>query len=286
VAVKFLDGYNRDLTLEQLQETPPWEWPRTAGDFLRTLLEDRGRASSDRTIAAGLAGDMVVMNDRMAQTLLSIVRNAEETEELRATAAIALGPALEEGDTIDFDDPPEESAISQPVFDETRDTLHAIFADAQTPDLVRRRVLEAAVRAPMDWQEAAVRQAYRNNAEDWKLTAVFCMQYVPGFDREIVSSLAGPNPDIRYEAVRAAGAREVKGAWPNIAPILASPPFDKPLLLAAIEAAGSIGGDDAGLLLAELADSEDEEISETANDALLMLEDDWLDDEEDDEDEA
>jgi len=108
------------------------------------------------------------------------------------------------------------------------------------PKLVRRRVLEASVRAVQDWHTDAIRAAAAGPDEDWKLTAAFCMQYVRGFDSQILDLLDSGNPDIHYEAICAAGTWELEDAWEHVAALLTSKSTEKPLLLAAIEAAASI----------------------------------------------
>jgi hypothetical protein len=73
-----------------------------------------------------------------------------------------------------------------------------------------------------------------------------------------------------------------------VAALLQQPPEDKALFLAAIEAAGTIGGAEASELLLDLTDSEDEEIVEAADDALAMKRcgsDPYDDEDEDDEEE-
>jgi hypothetical protein len=45
------------------------------------------------------------------------------------------------------------------------------------------------VRAPQDWHENAVGSAYASGDDTWKLTAVFCMRFVRGFDGQIVEEL-------------------------------------------------------------------------------------------------
>jgi hypothetical protein len=73
------------------------------------------------------------------------------------------------------------------------------------PKMVRAAELEASVRAAEDWHADAVRAAFASSDDDWKLTAVFCTGYVPGFDGQILESLKSKNPDVCYEAVVAAG---------------------------------------------------------------------------------
>ena len=120
-----------------------------------------------------------------------------------------LTPAL-----ISFDDEDElaEPPTTEPMFQRIQATLQEIHADHSVPKEVRRRVLEASVRAPRDWHQDAIREAYSSSDEEWKLTAVFCMGWIRGFDEQILEMLESRNPDIRYEAVRAAGT----GAWTRL----------------------------------------------------------------------
>jgi hypothetical protein len=260
------------VSLKGLQDTPPWDWPVNARDILEGSLRNRGTALSDRIIAAELAGHVVVLDDSMADLLLSIVRSSGEPEELRARAAISLGPALEQCDTEGFDDDLAEPPITGATFRRIQQTLRETHMDEGAPKELRRRALEASVRAAQVWHQDAIRAAYSSGDEDWKLTAVFGMRWVAGFDDEILEMLESRNPDIHYEAVRAAGNWGLYAAWPHVAALIASEETEKHLLLAAIEAAANLRPREAGAVLAELADSEDEEIAEAVDEALLMAE--------------
>lgn len=261
----------RNLELNALQETPPWEWPEDAGKTLLAILRDNQADESDRVLAAELAGDSTVINDELADRLLSIVQSSNEPAPLRATSAIALGPVLELADTDGFEDP-EDTPITEDTFLKIQKTFRRIYADASVPKEVRRRILEASVRALQDWHADAIRAAYANKDEEWKLTAVFAMGYVPGFGKQILEALESSNAEIHREAVSAAGNREVKAAWPHLAALLTSQGTDKSLLLAAIEAVTYVRPDEAGELLADLAISDDEEIAEAAQEAMSMAE--------------
>ncbi len=274
------------MDLTSLKDTPPWEWPANAGETLRKVLRDSRSATSDRIIAADLAGSTTVMDDRMADLLLSIVQNADQPEQLRAKAAISLGPALEEADTGEFDDGIGEPPVTRMEFQRIQESLRRTYIDDRMPKEVRRRVLEASVRAPQDWRQDALRAAYSSDDEDWKLTAVFCMRWIRGFDEQILEMLESPNPDIHYEAVRAAGNWAVGAAWPHVAALIASEATERSLLLAAIEATAGIRPREARALLADLADSEDEEIAEAASEAMLMAEPGFDEDPDLDEDEG
>jgi hypothetical protein len=199
---------------------------------------------------------------------------------LRARAAIALGPVLEESDTDGFEDP-DDVAITQSTFRNIQDSLQKLYFDSSIPKEVRRRILEASVRAPENWHQNAIRAAYSSGDKDWMLTAVFTMRWVRGFDDQILEALKSPDPDIHYEAVEAAGNWGVSAAWSHIEALVQSAATPKPLLLAAIGAVAGIRPAEARETLGELADSDDEEIAEAAQEAICMA--DALSDEEDDE---
>lgn len=269
------------MDLKILLDTPPWEWPEDSGKmFLEALIDSRANESK-RLIAAELAGDLTVINDDLADALLAIIGSAEETEQLRARAAISLGAVLEQADTDGFEYP-DDVPISERKFHHIQDSLQKLYLDSGNPKEVRRRILEASVRAPANWQESAIRAAYGSGDQEWMLTAVFSMRWVRGFDEQILEALKSADPEIHYEAVHACGNWELDAAWPHIVTLLSAPGAPKPLLLAAISAT-SIRPLEAMEILEQLAASGDEEISEAAEEAIAMAEPDY--DESDDEDE-
>ncbi|MCX5910351.1 MAG: hypothetical protein NTV04_00340, partial [Deltaproteobacteria bacterium] len=209
------------------------------------------------------------INDDLADALLSILCNPREPDGIRGQAAISLGPALEYADMDGFEDP-DDVPITEPMFRKIQGTLHKLYMDTQTPKEVRRPVLEASVRAPEKWHKNAVDAAYGSDDGDWKLTAVFCMQFIRGFDKQILESLKSQNPDIHYHAVCAAGNWGIDAAWPHIAALVTSEETEKELLLAAIEAAVFILPDKASEILSPLLESDDEDIVDAAYEALAM----------------
>ncbi|MBW2311508.1 MAG: hypothetical protein JRF35_10600 [Deltaproteobacteria bacterium] len=272
------------MNLKTLQDIPPWEWPEDAGEMFLEILRDEKADESERLLAAELAGDSTVINDELADALMSILVSGHDPEDLRARAVLSLGPALEYADIDGFDEP-EFVPISEKTFTSIQKTLGTLYRDAGVPKEVRRRILEASVRAPQDWHRDAVRAAYSSNDEDWNLTAVFCMRFVRGFENQILESLDSTNPDIHYEAVCAAGNWEVDAAWPHITGLITAEEMDKYLLLAAIEAAANIRPDEASELLVDLTESDDEDIVEAAYEAMGMAQalagEDWDEEDED-----
>jgi hypothetical protein len=252
-----------------IKEKPPWDWPEGAAKVLLGVLLDERTPEPDRLLAVELAGNFTVMDDALANALLSTLRNGGYYAQIRSKAAISLGPLLEHAGSAgcdDIDDPP----ISEATYRAIRDSLHQLYRDASVPAEVRRRILETSVRAPQDWQRDAVRAAYACGDDAWRVTAVFCMGFLPGFDRSILEALGSGNEDIACEAIAAAGQRELDEAWPHVVALLSSARTEKRLLLAAIEAAVSIRPQEAVEALADLADSEDEEIAAAADEALEM----------------
>jgi len=254
-----------------LQNTPSWEWPADAGKSLRAVLADGGAAHADRILAADLAGEFSVLDDELAGALLAIVRSGDEPADLRCTAVISLGPALDDADTMGFDDA-DDTSLSEPVFQQIQDSLRNLFMDTDVTKEVRRRILEASARAPEEWHEEAVRTAYASGDPAWQLTAVFCMRCIPDFDAQILDALESQDPAIYYQAICAAGSWEIDGAWPHVEVLVTSDGTGKELRLAAMEAAACIRPDEARGILGDLTDSPDDDIVEAAFDALAMIE--------------
>ncbi|HWC98808.1 MAG TPA: hypothetical protein VG456_18740 [Candidatus Sulfopaludibacter sp.] len=236
-----------------------------------TALNDMTASQADRMFAAGMAGEINEINDEVSAALLKIVADPAESEELRAVAAISLGPVLELVDLMEPEDVDEEAPISGEAFLRIKKTLHRLFEDTSIPKEVRRRILEASVRSEDEWHDDAVAAAYRSGERDWVLTAVFAMRFVGGFERQVLESLNNPNEEIHVEAIQAAGAAEMDAAWPHLRVIIKDRQAPKPLLIAAILAAGEIGGDDATEVLEKLPPSDDEDIAAATDEALSLI---------------
>jgi len=240
---------------------------------LKSLLRDRREGESRRMAAIEQAGDTQAWDDELAKALLAIVESREESDALRARAAIALGPLLEDTDMegFDEDDPFSEPEITEATFQQIQETLRRVYADESDSKEVRRRSLEGSVRSVQEWHADAVRAAAASSDPEWRLTAVFAMRYVPGFDAQILAALESTDPEVHFEAVRAAGERELTAAWPHIQGLL-NERTERDLLLAAIEAAAYVNPQEAVLPLAELSQSQDAEIAEAAEEAMSLIE--------------
>ena len=264
------------MDLTRIAQQLPWLWPSDIDSTLLALLRDRQADELERLQAAEMAGEVAIINDDLAGALLSVVGNANASEDLRTRAALSLGPVLEHmdidriRDDADLDDTLDAPPISEHSFHRIQQSLRARYQETDIPKEVRRRIFEASVRAPADWHPDAVRAAYSSEDRGWRLTAVFAMRWVAGFGDEIVAALDDPDDEIRYKAVWAAGNWEIDGTWPHVSALLSAPNTDKALLLAAIDAAVSINPHEAKPLLAELTDSQDTDIADAADIAMMM----------------
>lgn len=259
------------MDLEQLYNTAPWEWPEGTDRFLLSFLDDTTADIENRLLAADMAGDYVVINNELALALIGIACNSAEAEPLRCEAVLSLGLALENGDLLGFEEEYEEEQqlLSKDVFEKIQTDLQKLYMDTDTPDEVRRCTLEASAHAPQSWHTEAVRAAYAGGDPKWRLTAVFCMSFVEGFELQIVEALLSPDPEMHYQAVCAAGEWSIDAAWKHVVALVQNESTEKQLLLAAIEAVGAIRPHEALNVLDELIDSDDEEISETVQEVLI-----------------
>ena len=255
------------MNLRMLSTIPPWQWPEEAGEFLLEVLTDEGTSQADLLLAAELAGEYVVIDDALSRSLLALVRDGERAPEIRARAALSLGPVLEEMDIeADASDDPDDLPIAVATFDSINETLHALYADPSVPAAVRRGILEASVRAPQEWHADAVRRAYADSDPDWRRSAVACMCFVGGFEAQILAAMN--DPELEYAAVVAAGNWGLDDAWERVAALVEEPTADRDLLFAAIEAVANIRPGEAADLLDDLTDCDDEEIAAAAAEAL------------------
>jgi hypothetical protein len=260
------------MDVTTLSETPSWEWPEAAKEIIQKSLIARGDLPEERALAVELAGELVVIDDGLANTLLGLVGDAGESEVIRSRAAIALGPALEEvAMEIGYADDLDDTAISMETYERIQSDFRNLFLDGGTPNEVRRRILEASIRGEREWHADAVRAAFHSDDEGWRMTAVFAMAHVPGFDEEIMLALTDPSAAVRREAVRAAGSRGLTAAGARIASILKNERKDRELLLAAIAAVGGVAPGEAAELLSGV-DSDDPEVDDAVAEVRADLE--------------
>jgi hypothetical protein len=259
--------------LKEIETGPIEEWPPTAGDTVLAGL--RSGDPEVMLVAARLAWP--VMTEPVAEELLRVVAS-DAGDDVRGTAIIAFGPVLEDAciDAMEgFDDEAEKanaealsSRLTPAQLRTIGEALRRTYEDDAQPKVVRRRALEASVRCPQPWHEQAIRSAWAVDDEDWKVTAMFCMGFVGGFEDVILAALNETTGDVRLQAVQAAGMAQLVAAGPLVMQLAASEDTEEELRLEAIYAMGSIRPDGADDLLHALADSDDEEVAMAAEEAI------------------
>lgn len=269
------------MKMRDLAEIRPWDWPQTASVLILEMLRNEEAPSDERQLAAELAGDLVVMNDDLAGELLRILENPAEADILRAESAISFGATMEEVGWMEGGGFSvwEVPAVTEPVIERARTALRRAYLDLGNPKVVRRFALEASARAPEPWHADAVRAAYREEDPDWKLTAVFCMRFVSGFETEIAEALESDDALTLFQAVEASRDQAVPNAWPRIRELVQTaasglplipenPGLDWSLLTTAMHAVAMIRPDKAEELLYPFIDSGNEDLASAAMGAL------------------
>jgi len=257
------------MDLKTLLDTPPWDWPRDTGKILQKILSDGRAEESDRVAAAQLAGNLVVIDDEVADTLMAILRDPKESSAVRGEAALAFGAVLEQADLHGEFDDGDCMPVSPRTTRRAQELLKKLYSDESVPKDVRRRSLEASTRAPSAWHKKAIKTAYASGDREWMLTAVFAMRWVKGFDDQILRALQSGDEDMAYEAVHATGSWDIERAWPHLVVLVEDAETPKKLLVAAIGAIGQIRPENAEDVLSDLADSDDIEIAEAVAEALM-----------------
>jgi HEAT repeat protein len=125
---------------------------------------------------------------------------------------------------------------------------------------VRRRALEAVAYSSRPELEALIDEAYESPEDLLRLSAVFAMGRSADDERwsDIVrAELENSDPEMRFEAARAAGELELQLAGPELAELATDP--DTQVREAAIWSLGQIGGDFARQALTDLLEATDDE---------------------------
>ena len=187
----------------------------------------------------------------------------DETAAVREAAASALGKFiyLKEIEELDWDEGNlAEEALLQ--------TIHSANEDSD----VQRRAVEAIAYSSREGITEIIEAAYYNDDEKVQVSAVFAMgrnadkRWIP----LVLEELDNSNSEIRFEAARASGELEAKGAVNKLIFIIDEDP-DLEVQEMAIWALGRIGGDTARQALEACLDSDVEALAMAAEESLDEL---------------
>jgi HEAT repeat protein len=187
----------------------------------------------------------------------------DDTAEVRAAAASALGRFILAGELGDLDE--AEGLKAQ-------DTAISILNNLDEDIDVRRRALEAISNSSNEIVVDAIREAYDHPDHRMQISAVFAMgrSYEERWNDIVLQQLDSEDEEMRYEAARAAGELEIDGAVRKLTNIALGD--EREIREVAIWSLGEIGSKEATRTLERLATDakrkHDDELLEAIEDAL------------------
>lgn len=201
-----------------------------------------------------------------ARTFLKFAES-DPDECVRAEAASALGHYVYEG---------EMEEISIETKEKVEKFLLKVIAGKDTA-LVRRRALEAISFSSRDEVPSLIEKAYQSKDTSWVVSALFAMgrsMDSERWEKPVLENISSPDPEVSFEAVRAAGQMELHSARPLLLEMLESyEELDTDLREAVIWSLSEIGGEGVRKKLEALSDElDDDEDIEFIDEALENLE--------------
>jgi len=181
---------------------------------------------------------------------------------VRAAAASALGRYVYLGE---LEEVPEAQARR------VQDNLLAVIQGDDELE-VRRRALEALAYADRPEVAALITQAYSSDEPQMRVSAVFAMGRTAdhAWAEQVQAEMKSPEPEMRFEAGRAAGELELTDAAGELAELTEDE--DQEVREAAIWSLGQVGGEVAREKLTQLLDqAEDEDMQDFIEEAIENL---------------
>ncbi|NDJ78916.1 MAG: HEAT repeat domain-containing protein [Chloroflexi bacterium] len=150
-----------------------------------------------------------------------------------------------------------------------QDTVLALHNNPNEALDVRRRALEALSNCGHDSINDLIREAYYADELPMRVSAVFAMgrSYDSVWTPQVLAELDSEQPELRYEATRAAGELELRKALPRLTELAFED--DREIQEMAIWSLGEIGGSNARQVLNQLASLADETADDELADAVM-----------------
>lgn len=188
----------------------------------------------------------VLFEDESIEVMRRLVALArtDESRDVRASAASALGRYILAGELEEM--PPR-------VVREAQQAALELWRNTDENIDVRRRALEALSNSTHDIVPSAILQAYGDGDRRLRVSAVFAMgrSCDDRWAGEVLQELDSEDPEMRFEAARAAGEIEIAAAVPQLRMLVSND--DRETSDMAIWALGEIGGEKAIKVLERLA---------------------------------
>jgi HEAT repeat protein len=188
---------------------------------------------------------------------------ADEAAIVREAAASALGKFiyLRELEEIDWD---EAMLVEEALLE----TIHHPREEIN----VRRRAVESIAFSGEPHVTQIIENAYYHENEKMRVSAIFAMGRSADIQwcSQLIAELDNPNAEIRFEAARACGELEAKGAVNKLVTLIERD-LDLEVQEMAIWALGRIGGETARLVLEACLENENEALALAAEESLDEL---------------
>jgi HEAT repeat protein len=252
-----IDAEIRRSVVREIVDLAQTEFTLNLTRFLMAVSEDDD-AQVRQIAVSGLGSEE---HPTIPPRLLAIL-GEDPSDDVRAEAAIALGPfaQLAEWDELDAE-----------IAEELRRVLFSVASDEDESWHIRRRAAEsAAIFGPSEEVDRLIRRMWEEDEIGLRSSALFSIGR--GTQRSwlpvVLESLTDEDPEIRFEAVQAAGQLDDVEALPMLSEIALSEE-DVDVRQAAITAIGHIGGKGATRILTRLLDQAPESDFELITDAML-----------------
>jgi HEAT repeat protein len=207
----------------------------------------------------GVEGMWISESTDYMDRLIEMV-SSDPAASVRAAAASDLGRFVLMGEFEEIDEADGERA---------QDVLVEALVHHDTHPDVRRRALESIANCGRQGVAEWIEDAYAEPAVEMRVSALFAMGRTCDMRWEaiVLDELQSDEPEMVFEAARAAGELELQRAVPNLADLLWHE--DRETQLMALWALGEIGGDEASeVLMLALESAPDEDFAEAVEEAL------------------
>ena len=190
--------------------------------------------------------------------LIKVVRHDIEPE-VRAAAATGLGRYILLGELGDL--PEDETAHAQTA-------VITMLQDPNESVAAQRRALEAIANSSHPIVKTAIDEAYHGTNHEMRVSAVFAMgrSCDSRWHDIVLEEVESTDPELCFEAVRAAGELEIVEAVPKLGRLVLDD--DREIVEAAVWSLGEIGGKESVRILEALAEKAEEEEDEGLIDAV------------------
>jgi len=248
--------HRRQIAL-RLEEIGEADFETDFSEVFKVCLVD----SDPQVRAAGIEGLWEVQDVVLIRPLIRILQQ-DASMAVREAAAISLSRFALLAELGDLPSRPADL-----VWDALWNAVHAPQEDIT----VRRRAIESLAYFDRPEVTQLIESAYQDEEAMMRISAVFAMGRSADerWNERVVAELEQDDPQMRYEAARAAGALRVTEAVPVLSRMVADP--DLEVKLAAVWALGQIGGPEAKRVLEICSEQGDDALQDAAGEALEEL---------------